>query len=104
MIERVFAASRASSQRKKARGLCRFAERECEILKSFEQGLSSGKIADPSGNQPLTLRNAVYSFQNKLGIETQPEFVDWAVRNGSVDGQRGSNSHLGPNCPIPLNK
>ena len=34
----------------------------------------------------MTIRNAIYGIQNKLGIETKQELVVWAVRNGLLDG------------------
>ena len=60
-------------------------EREREILALFAQGLSYAKIAEIRGNQPLTIRNAIYGIQDKLNIETKQELVVWAVRNGLLD-------------------
>ena len=48
----------------------------------FAQGLSYAQIAEARGNRPLTIRNAIYGTQDKLGIETKQELVVWAVRNG----------------------
>ena len=33
----------------------------------------------------MTIRNAIYSIQNKLGIETKQGLVVWAVRSGLLD-------------------
>ena len=33
----------------------------------------------------MTVRNAIYSIQDKLGIDTMQELVVWAVRNGLLD-------------------
>ena len=33
----------------------------------------------------MTIRNAIYSIQDKLGIDTKQELVVWAVRNGLLD-------------------
>ena len=51
----------------------------------FAQGLSYPEIAEARGNQPVTIRNAVYGIQDKLKIETKQELVVWAVRNGLLD-------------------
>ena len=59
--------------------------REREILTLFTQGLSNAEIAEIRGNSPLTIRNAIYGIQNKLGIETKQELAVWAVRNGLLD-------------------
>ena len=82
VLRRVFADIRASSQRKKTPGQGKLTRREREILTLFAQGLSYAKIADVRGNQPVTVRNAIYGIQNKLKIETKQELVVWAVRNG----------------------
>ncbi len=85
VLRLVFADVRASAQRKKRRGQGELTRREREILKLFAQGLSYAKIADARGNQPVTVRNAIYGIQNKLKIETKQELVVWAVRNGLLD-------------------
>ena len=86
VIRRVFAELRASAQPEKTSELGRLTEREREILTLFAQGLSYAEIANARGNQPVTVRNAVYGIQNKLGIETKQGLVVWAVRNGLLDG------------------
>ena len=83
---RVFAEIRASAQHEKASKPGRLTQREREILTLFAQGLSYAKIADVRGNQPVTVRNAIYGIQDKLGIETKQELVVWAVRNGLLGG------------------
>ena len=65
--------------------LSRLTVREREILTLFAQGLSYAKIAELGGNQSVTIRNAIYGIQNKLGVETKQELVVWAVRNGLLD-------------------
>ena len=85
VLRLVFADVRASAQRKKTRGQGELTRREREILTLFAQGLSYAKIADARGNQPVTVRNAIYGIQNKLKIETKQELVVWAVRNGLLD-------------------
>ena len=84
-MRRVFAELRTSSQREKMLGPRRLTQREREILTLFAQGLSYAKIAEVRGNQPVTVRNAIYGIQNKLGIETKQELVVWAVRNGLLN-------------------
>ena len=85
VLRLVFADVRASAQRKKRPGQGELTRREREILTLFAQGLSYAKIADARGNQPVTVRNAIYGIQNKLKIETKQELVVWAVRNGLLD-------------------
>ncbi len=84
VIERVFAELRAPAQRK-TRELSRLTSRERQILTLFAQGWSYPKIAEARGNQPVTIRNAIYGIQDKLGIETKQELVVWTVRNGLLD-------------------
>ncbi len=85
VMRRVFAEIRASAQREKASEPGRLTQREREILALFAQGLSYAKIAEVRGNQPVTVRNAIYGIQDKLKIETKQELVVWAVRNGLLD-------------------
>ncbi len=84
-IRRVFAEIRASTQRKKKSDLGGLTQREREILALFAQGLSYARIAEVRGNQPVTIRNAIYGIQDKLGVATKQELVVWAVRNGLLD-------------------
>lgn len=62
--------------------LDRLTAREREILRMFAQGNSYAEIAKARGNKPLTVRNAVYSIQRKLGVRTRQELGVWAVRSG----------------------
>ncbi len=59
--------------------------REKEILVSFSQGMSYVAIAEARGVRPVTIRNAIYTVQVKLGVGTKQEMVVWAVRNGLLD-------------------
>ena len=86
VIRNVFAAVSASAQRKKSSQLRKLTRREREILAMFSRGMSYADIAQARGNQPVTVRNAIYGIQDKLGIETKQELVVWAVRNGLLDG------------------
>ena len=60
-------------------------QREEEILASFSRGMSYGAIAEERGVKPVTIRNALYAIQGKLGVGTKQEIVVWAVRNGLLD-------------------
>ena len=84
-MKRVFADIRASAQRRKTSDAGRLTQREREILTLFAQGMSYAKIAEVRGNQPVTIRNAIYGIQDKLKIETKQELVVWAVRNSLLD-------------------
>ncbi len=89
VVRRVFAGLRATAQPKETRESGGLTEREREILTLFAQGLSYAKIAGVRGNQPVTVRNAIYGIQDKLGVETKQELVVWAVRNGLLDEPGG---------------
>jgi DNA-binding NarL/FixJ family response regulator len=84
-IRRAFAGIRAASEQVAASGPGKLTAREREILTLFSQGLSYAEIADVRGNSRLTIRNAIYGIQDKLGIETKQELAVWAVRNGLLD-------------------
>ena len=60
-------------------------QREREILTMFASGNTYAQIADARGNKTVTVRNAIYRIQNKLGVTTKQEIVVWAVRNGLLD-------------------
>ena len=62
--------------------------REREIAKMFAEGHTYAEIAAARGNKPLTIRNAVYSIQNKLGLRTKLELAVWTVRSGLLDTDR----------------
>lgn len=85
VIRSVFAGIRAAAEQNRAREIERLTERDREILTLFAQGLSYAEIADVRSNQPLTIRNAIYGIQDKLGIGTKQELVIWAVRMGLLD-------------------
>lgn len=86
VLKQVFDGIRHAEQQRKTRELNRLTTREREILTLFSQGLSYSEIAEVRGNQPTTIRNAIYGIQDKLGIETKRGMVIWAVRNGLLDG------------------
>ena len=59
--------------------------RDQEILALFCRGMSYARIAEARGVRPVTIRNAVYGIQEKLGFSSKQEIVVWAVRNGLLD-------------------
>ena len=59
--------------------------REKEILALFCRGMSYAAIAEAREVKPVTIRNAIYTIQMKLGLGTKQEIVVWAVRNGLLD-------------------
>lgn len=85
VIRRVFSGIRATARRPDPQDLEKLTAREREILTLFSQGLSYAKIGEARGSRPLTIRNAIYGIQNKLGTKTKQEMVVWAVRSGLLD-------------------
>ena len=65
--------------------LDRLTPREREILGMFARGMSYAEIAEVRGNNPMTIRNAVYAIQRKLGVGTRQELGVWAARSGLLD-------------------
>ena len=64
----------------------RLTARERDILKMFTQGMSYADIALARGNSnPMTVRNAVYAIQRKLGLGSRQEMGVWAARSGLLD-------------------
>ena len=59
--------------------------REKEILMSFCQGMTYTAIAKARGVKVVTVRNAIYTIQVKLGVDSKQEVVAWALRNGMLD-------------------
>ena len=82
---RAFAQIRNVTHRSDAAEIEKLNGREREILILFSQGMSYADIAEVRGKSPLTIRNTIYSIQNKLGLRTKQSIVVWAVRNGLLD-------------------
>ncbi len=59
--------------------------REQDILVSFARGMSYARIAEARGINAVTVRNAIYGVQRKLGVRTMQELVLWCVHNGLLD-------------------
>ena len=83
VVRRVFA--RIRREAKAAEEEDELTGREKEMLASFCRGLSYAAIAEARGVKPVTIRNALYGIQSKLGLGTKQEIVVWAVRNGLLD-------------------
>ena len=56
--------------------------REKEILVSFCRGMSYAAIAEEREVKVVTIRNAIYTIQVKLGVDSKQEIVVWAAQNG----------------------
>ena len=85
VVRRVFARIRREAKAKQEEERDELTGREKEMLASFSQGMSYAAIAEARGVKPVTIRNALYSIQSKLGLGTKQEIVVWAVRNGLLD-------------------
>ena len=60
-------------------------KRERDMLISLEPGMSCAETAETRGTGPVTVRNAIYSVQQKLDVGTMQRLVRWSVRNGLPD-------------------
>ena len=76
---------RRGAEPEKERGPGELTLRERDIVTLFSQGMSYARITEARGIRPVTVRNAVYRIQNKLGVGSKQEIVLWAVRNGLLD-------------------
>ena len=85
VMRRVFQGIRSSGDLLGSPELDRLTAREQQILRLFARGMSYSEISEPMGNRPLTIRNAVYAIQTKLGVKIKQELVVWAVRRGLLD-------------------
>ena len=83
VVRRVFAGIRRGAQEEPGPG--GLTPRDLEILALFCRGLSYARIAEARGVRPVTVRNAIYGIQGKLGFGSKQEVVVWAVRNGLLD-------------------
>ena len=59
--------------------------REREVLTNFAGGRSYAQIAQALGVGTVTVRNAIYRVQDKLGVQSKQEIEVWAVRNGLLE-------------------
>ena len=83
VVRRVFAQIRNEPGPEDERDV--LTQREREILASFSRGESYAAIAVSRDVKPVTIRNAMYVIQSKLGLGTKQELVVWAVQNGILD-------------------
>ena len=84
-VRRVFRLLRSGTQLMPGPNLLTVRERE--ILIHFARGNSYAAIAEDLGVSKVTVRNAIYRVQDKLGVESKQGIVVWAVRNGLLDGE-----------------
>ena len=82
VVRRVFDRIRSRAKSKEEVDLT---QREKEILASFCRGMSYVAIAEAREVKVVTIRNAIYTIQVKLGVASKQEVVVWAVRNGLLD-------------------
>ena len=82
VVRRVFERIRSGARSKVEIDLT---PREKEILASFCRGMSYVAIAEAREVKVVTIRNAIYTIQVKLGVDSKQEIVVWAVRNGLLD-------------------
>ena len=85
VVQRVFSEIRRAAQTGGPAETAGLTQREQEILVSFARGLSYRRIAEERGIRPVTVRNAIYGIQQKLGVDSMQGLVLWAARNGLVD-------------------
>ena len=85
VVRRVFAEKRRNARSARKGRVGGLTPREREILTSFTRGMSYTRIAAERDVQPVTVRNAVYGIQHKLGIKSMQELVLWAVQNGLTE-------------------
>ena len=85
MVRRAFTAIRGDGSAGDAAAAAGLTDRQREILVQFARGLTYAQIAEARGIRPVTVRNAIYGIQEKLGLEKVQGLVFWAVRNGLLD-------------------
>ena len=85
MVRRAFTAIRGDGSAGDAAAAAGLTDRQREILVQFARGLTYAQIAEARGIRPVTVRNAIYGIQEKLGLEKVQGLVFWAVRNGLLE-------------------
>ncbi len=85
VVRGVFASVRAAADVGDAADAAGLTAREREILVSFAGGMSYARIAERRGIKPVTVRNAIYVIQEKLGVTSMQRLVLWTARNGLLD-------------------
>ena len=84
-VRGVVAAVRDVSEAGDAADAAGLTARERAILVSFAGGMSYARIAEQRGIRPVTVRNAIYGIQQKLGVTSMQSLVLWTARNGLLD-------------------
>ena len=84
-VRGVIAAVRGVAEAGDAGDAAGLTAREREILISFAGGMSYAGIAERRGIKPVTVRNAIYGIQEKLGVTSMQGLVLWAAQNGLLD-------------------
>lgn len=84
-VRGVIAAVRGVAEAGDAGDAAGLTAREREILISFAGGMSYARIAELRGIKPVTVRNAIYGIQRKLGVTSMQGLVLWAAQNGLLD-------------------
>ena len=83
--------------------------RDKEILASFSRGMSYAAIAEARGVKPVTIRNAIYAIQSKLGLARSRRSwcapcatACWMIDDmGLVSRKLTAANTLGPEiCPL----
>ena len=85
LVGSVVAAVRSLSDSGDAAQAAGLTTREREILVSFAGGMSYTGIAEQRGVKPVTVRNAIYGIQQKLGVTSMQALVLWSARNGLLN-------------------
>ena len=81
VVRRVFDRIRSGAKSKDVN----LTQREKEILVSFCRGMSYVAIAAARGVKVVTVRNAIYTIQVKVGVDSKQEVVVWAAQSGLLD-------------------
>ena len=85
VVRGVFAAVRDAAEVGDPADAAGLTAREREILVSFAGGMSYARIAEQRSIKPVTVRNAIYVIQEKLGVTSMQGLVLWAARNGLLE-------------------
>ena len=85
LVRGVVAAVRCVSEAGDAAEAAGLTTREREILVSFAGGMTYARIAEQRGLRPVTVRNAIYGIQQKVGVTSMQGLVLWTARNGLLD-------------------
>lgn len=84
LVRRVFEGIRGAARADTAEAAGQ-TPRDREILISLARGMSYIRIGEERRIKAVTVRNAVYGIQQKLGVGSMQELVLWTVRHGLLD-------------------